>query len=198
MPAKAKFYQTTPIYYTNGLPHIGHTYTTVVADVIRRYKRMRGYEVVMTTGTDEHGVNVERAAKNAGIPESEFVARMAETWRALWDELGIPADEFIRTTDLGHVRTVQWLFKLCRENGYVYKGHYTGQYCIYENAFVNDAKPGDNSPDCARPFKPAPRKTISSSSPLFKSRCSIFTKRIPISFSPTRGETKSSALSKAA
>jgi methionyl-tRNA synthetase len=151
MPAKPKFYLTTPIYYTNGLPHIGHTYTTVVADVIRRYKRMRGYEVVMTTGTDEHGVNVERAAKKAGVPESEFVARMADAWRALWDELGIPADEFIRTTDLRHVRTVQWLFKLCRENGYVYKGHYTGQYCIYDNAFVNDAKPGDNCPDCGRP-----------------------------------------------
>jgi methionyl-tRNA synthetase len=151
MPAKPKFYLTTPIYYTNGLPHIGHTYTTVVADVIRRYKRMRGYEVVMTTGTDEHGVNVERAAKNAGVPESEFVAKMADAWRALWLELGIPADEFVRTTDLQHVRTVQWLFKLCRENGYVYKGHYSGQYCIYDNAFVNDAKPGDNCPDCGRP-----------------------------------------------
>ena len=148
---KEKFYITTPIYYTNGLPHIGHTYTTVVADALRRYKRMRGYEVVMTTGTDEHGVNVERAAKKADIPESEFVARMADAWRGLWDELGLTADEFIRTTDLKHVRTVQWLFRLCKENGYVYKGHYTGQYCIYDNAFVNDAKPGDNCPDCGRP-----------------------------------------------
>jgi methionyl-tRNA synthetase len=148
---KEKFYLTTPIYYTNGLPHIGHTYTTVVADMIRRYKRMRGYEVVMTTGTDEHGVNVERAAQKAGVAESEYVAKMADTWRALWDELGIPADEFVRTTDLQHVRTVQWLFKLCRENGFVYKGHYTGQYCIFDNAFVNDAKPGDNCPDCGRP-----------------------------------------------
>jgi methionyl-tRNA synthetase len=148
---KEKFYITTPIYYTNGLPHIGHTYTTVVADVVRRYKRMRGYDVVMTTGTDEHGVNVERAAKKAGVPESEFVARMADAWRALWDELGLTADEFIRTTDLSHVRTVQWLFKLCRENGYVYKGHYTGQYCVYDNAFVNDAKSGDPCPDCGRP-----------------------------------------------
>ncbi|HKE35068.1 MAG TPA: methionine--tRNA ligase [Candidatus Acidoferrum sp.] len=151
MPKKPKFYLTTPIYYTNGLPHIGHTYTTVVADTIRRYKRMRGYEVVMTTGTDEHGVNVERAAKKAGMAESEFVARMAAAWRALWDELGLSADEFVRTTDLRHVRTVQWLFRLCRENGYVYKGQYTGQYCIYDNAFVNDAKPGDNCPDCGRP-----------------------------------------------
>jgi methionyl-tRNA synthetase len=150
-PQKPKFYLTTPIYYTNGLPHIGHTYTTVVADTIRRYKRMRGYEVVMTTGTDEHGVNVERAARKAGISETTFVAKMAAEWRALWDELGLTADEFVRTTDLHHVRTVQWLFRLCRENGYVYKGHYTGQYCIYDNAFVNDAKPGDNCPDCGRP-----------------------------------------------
>ncbi len=148
---KEKYYLTTPIYYTNGLPHIGHTYTTVVADTLRRYKKMRGYDVVMTTGTDEHGVNVERAAKKAGIPESEFVANMAAEWKKLWEELGISADEFVRTTDLPHVRTVQWLFRLCKENGYIYKGHYTGQYCIFDNAFVNDAKPGDNCPDCGRP-----------------------------------------------
>jgi methionyl-tRNA synthetase len=147
---KPKFYLTTPIYYTNGLPHIGHVYTTIVCDVIRRYKRMLGYDVVMTTGTDEHGVNVERAAKKAGVPEAEFVAKMADEWRALWDELGIPADEFIRTTDVKHARTVQWLFRLCRENDYVYKGHYTGQYCIYDNAYV-DVKPGENCPDCGRP-----------------------------------------------
>src|SRR5258708_92628 len=148
--AKPKFYLTTPIYYTNGLPHIGHTYTTVVADTVRRYKRMQGYEVVMATGTDEHGVNVERAAQKAGVPESEFVARMAEAWRALWEELGVPADEFIRTTEVRHARTVQWLFKLFRENGFVYPGHYTGQYCIYDNAYV-DVKPGENCPDCGRP-----------------------------------------------
>jgi methionyl-tRNA synthetase len=111
---------------------------------------MRGYDVVMTTGTDEHGVNVERSAKKAGIPESEFVAKMAAQWKALWDELGVQGDEFIRTTDLKHAHTVQWLFKLFRENGYVYPGHYTGQYCIYDNAYV-DVKPGENCPDCGRP-----------------------------------------------
>jgi methionyl-tRNA synthetase len=150
---KEKFYITTPIYYTNGLPHIGHTYTTIVADVLRRYKRMRGYDAVMTTGTDEHGVNVERAAQRAGIPESEFVARMAEAWRALWDELGLTADEFVRTTDLNHVRTVQWLFRLCKENGYVYKGHYTGLYCVYDNAYVSEPLPGNLCPDCERPLE---------------------------------------------
>jgi methionyl-tRNA synthetase len=147
---KPKYYLTTPIYYTNGLPHIGHTYSTIVCDTIRRYKRMRGYDVVMTTGTDEHGVNVERSAKKAGIPESEFVAKMAAQWKALWDELGVQGDEFIRTTDLKHAHTVQWLFKLFRENGFAYPGHYTGQYCIYDNAYV-DVKPGENCPDCGRP-----------------------------------------------
>jgi methionyl-tRNA synthetase len=151
MPStKTKFYITTPIYYTNGLPHIGHTYSTIVCDTIRRYKRMLGYDVIMTTGTDEHGVNVERSAKKAGVPESEFVAKMAAEWRALWDELGVQGDEFIRTTDLKHAHTVQWLFKQCRENGFVYPGHYTGQYCIYDNAYV-DVKPGENCPDCGRP-----------------------------------------------
>jgi methionyl-tRNA synthetase len=148
---KPKYYLTTPIYYTNGLPHIGHTYSTIVCDTIRRYKRMRGYDVVMTTGTDEHGINVERSAKKAGVPESEFVAKMAAEWKATWDELGIQADEFVRTTDLKHAHTVQWLFKLCRENGYVYPGHYTGQYCVFDNAYVVDAKPGENCPDCGRP-----------------------------------------------
>jgi len=150
MAGKPKYYLTTPIYYTNGLPHIGHTYSTIVCDTIRRYKRMCGYDVVMTTGTDEHGVNVEQSAKKAGIPESEFVAKMAAKWKGLWDELGIAADEFVRTTDLKHAHTVQWLFKQCRENGYVYPGHYTGQYCIYDNAYV-DVKAGENCPDCGRP-----------------------------------------------
>jgi methionyl-tRNA synthetase len=149
-PTKPKYYLTTPIYYTNGLPHIGHTYSTIVCDAIRRYKRMLGYEVILTTGTDEHGVNVERSAKKAGVPESEFVAKMAAEWKALWDELGIQGDEFIRTTEVRHARTVQWLFKLCRENGYIYPGHYSGQYCIYDNSYV-DVKPGEPCPDCGRP-----------------------------------------------
>jgi methionyl-tRNA synthetase len=150
MPDKPKYYLTTPIYYTNGLPHIGHTYSTIVCDTIRRYKRMRGFDVVMTTGTDEHGINVERSAQKAGIPPSEYVGKMAAEWKKLWDDLGLQADEFVRTTDLKHAHTVQWLFKLCKENGYIYPGHYTGQYCIYDNAYV-DVKPGEPCPDCGRP-----------------------------------------------
>src|SRR5260370_36863025 len=120
MPDKPKYYLTTPIYYTNGLPHIGHTYSTIVCDTIRRYKRMRGYDVVMTTGTDEHGVNVERSAKKAGVPESEFVAKMAAEGRSLWDDLGVQGDELIRTTALKLAHTVQRLFNQSPENAYAY------------------------------------------------------------------------------
>jgi len=149
--AKPKYYLTTPLYYTNGMPHIGHTYSTIVADVIRRYKRMRGFDVFMTTGADEHGVNVERSAKKAGKSPQEFSTEIAVQWRRLWDDLGIAGDEFIRTTDEKHHRTVQWLFKRCRENGFIEKGHYTGQYCVHDNAYVVDAGPGDACPDCGRP-----------------------------------------------
>jgi methionyl-tRNA synthetase len=149
--AKPKYYLTTPLYYTNGLPHIGHTYSTIVADTIRRYKRMRGFEVVMTTGADEHGVNVERSAKKAGKTPQEFSTAIAAQWKQIWDDFGIAGDEFIRTTDERHHRTVQWLFKRCRDNGFIEKGHYTGQYCVHDNAYVVDAGPGDPCPDCGRP-----------------------------------------------
>ena len=175
---KPKYYLTTPIYYTNGLPHIGHVYTTIVCDTIRRFKRMRGYDVVMTTGTDEHGVNVERSAKKAGIPESEFVARMAAKLEGPLGRTRHPGDEFIRTTDIRHVRTVQWLFRLCRENGYIYQGHYIGQYCIYDNAYVRTSRPAIRVPTAAARRKPLPKKTISSSSRRFRSRCSTSTPRI--------------------
>ena len=87
--AKPKYYLTTPLYYTNGLPHIGHTYSTIVADVIRRYKRMRGFDVTMTTGADEHGVNVERSAKKAGKSPQEFSTAIAAQWKQIWDDFGI-------------------------------------------------------------------------------------------------------------
>jgi methionyl-tRNA synthetase len=146
-----KYYLTTPIYYTNGAPHIGHAYATFACDTVRRFKRLQGYDVVLTTGTDEHGVNVERSAKAAGKKPKEFVDTVVEEWRRHWDELQIQGDEFIRTSSPAHHRTVQWLFERCRRNGYVYKGAYTGQYCIYDNLYVNDAKPGDNCPECGRP-----------------------------------------------
>ncbi len=146
-----KYYLTTPIYYTNAAPHIGHAYTTIAADTIRALKQMQGFHAILTTGTDEHGVNVERAAEAQGKTPREYTDVISEEFRRQWQILGLHIDRFERTTSDRHAHAVQDLFRRCRERGQVYKGHYTGQYCIFDNAFVNDAKPGDPCPDCGRP-----------------------------------------------
>ena len=146
-----KYYITTPIYYVNAAPHIGHAYTTIVADVIRRFKRMQGLEALVTTGSDEHGVNVERAAERAGKSPREFCDVIAGEFQKQWQLLGLQMDYFQRTTSKQHAQVVQDLFERCRRNDAIYKASYTGQYCIYDNLYVNDAKPGDPCPDCGRP-----------------------------------------------
>jgi methionyl-tRNA synthetase len=148
---KPKYYLTTPIYYVNAAPHIGHAYTTLVADTIRRFKRMQGYEVVLTTGTDEHGQKVERSAAAAGKSPEEFTDIISNEFREQWQKLGIEADRFQRTTNPAHHKVVQDLFKRCLANGFIYKGSYTGQYCMYDELYVNEAKPGDPCPECGRP-----------------------------------------------
>jgi methionyl-tRNA synthetase len=145
------YYLTTPIYYTNAAPHIGHAYTTIAADTIRALKNMQGYRAILTTGTDEHGVNVERAAIGQGKTPQEYTDTISEEFRQQWQILGLHIDRFERTTSDRHALAVQDLFRRCRDRGQVYKGHYTGQYCIFDNAYVNDAKPGDPCPDCGRP-----------------------------------------------
>jgi methionyl-tRNA synthetase len=146
-----KYYLTTPLYYVNAAPHLGHTYSTMAADMIRRFKHMQGYNAVMFTGTDEHGQKVERAAKAAGVPPAEYTTRVANEFRRQWDLFGIKVDRWIRTSDPKHHETVRWLFQRCLEHGYVYKGTYTGQYCTNCELYVNEAKPGDPCPDCGRP-----------------------------------------------
>ncbi|MFB3826164.1 MAG: methionine--tRNA ligase [Bryobacteraceae bacterium] len=146
-----KYYLTTPLYYVNAAPHIGHTYTTIAADVIRRFKQMQGYDAVMFTGTDEHGQKVQRAASQAGVNPEEYTTRIAAEFYRQWKEFGIKVDRQMRTTDPRHHKTVQWLFERCYRNGYIYKGSYTGQYCTYDELYVSDAKPGDPCPDCGRP-----------------------------------------------
>ena len=146
-----KYYLTTPIYYVNAAPHIGHAYTTIVADLYKRFKGMQGYDAVLTTGSDEHGVNVERSAERAGKSPREFTDAIAAEFERQWQMLGLQIDHFQRTTSPQHARVVQNLFERCRENGFVYKGSYSGQYCIFDNLYVNEAKPGDPCPDCGRP-----------------------------------------------
>jgi methionyl-tRNA synthetase len=166
-----KYYLTTPIYYVNAAPHIGHAYTTLAADTIKRLKTMQGYTAVLTTGTDEHGQKVERSAIAMGKTPQEFATIISNEFRAEWDRLGIRYDHFIRTTDPKHHETVRWLFKRCLDNGYIYKGSYTGQYCVYDEAYVNDAKPGDNCPTCGRPTE-----TITEENYFFK--LSVFAERL--------------------
>ncbi len=150
-PSKKKFYLTTPIYYVNARPHLGHTYTSVVADTIARYKRMCGYDVVALTGTDEHGQKVERAAKAAGVTPQQFADQISAQYRQLWQELDLNFDRFIRTTEPRHERAVQRLLHLAQDNGYVYKGHYEGQYCVFDEMYVDEPLPGALCPECKRP-----------------------------------------------
>src|SRR5579862_6483691 len=109
--SKPKFYLTTPIYYANSRPHVGSAYTTIVCDVIARYKRMCGYDVAYLTGTDEHGVNIERAAEAQGISPQQLVDKNQQIFRDLWKLLGIQYTDFVRTTSDEHARTVQTLVK---------------------------------------------------------------------------------------
>ena len=148
----SKYYLTTPIYYVNAAPHIGHTYTTIAADAIKRLKRMQGFEpVILTTGTDEHGQKIERAAAAAGRSPQKFTDLISQEFRKQWEVLGLQIDRFQRTTDPKHAKVVQDLFDRCVKSGYVYKGSYTGQYCVFDELYVNEAKPGDPCPDCGRP-----------------------------------------------
>ena len=147
-----KYYLTTPIYYVNAAPHIGTAYSTFVADLVKRFKKMQGFDpVVFTTGSDEHSRNVERAAKTAGMSPEAYTVKMAAEFQSQWKHLGIDYDHFIRTSDPKHHETVRDLFGRCRRNGYIYKGSYTGQYCVNDELYVNEAKPGDPCPECGRP-----------------------------------------------
>ena len=170
MPDSNKFYLTTPIYYVNARPHIGHTYTTVVADAIARRKRSLGIDTWFLTGTDEHGQKIERSAQQANCTPQEFADKVSAEFRGLWDRMGLTYDDFIRTTEPRHKQALQKLFALLRDNGYIYKGSYTGQYCVFDELYV-EAPPGAPCPDCGRPTE-----TVSEENYFFK--LSAFERRL--------------------
>jgi len=145
---KQKFYVTTPIYYVNARPHIGHAYTTIAADVIaRRQRLLLGHENVwFLTGTDEHGQKIERSASAAGIPPQQFADQVSAQFESLWKRMGITNNQYIRTTDPDHVRGVQRLFSQLYERGHIYLDSYTGQYSVGEEMFI-DGPPGTIGPD---------------------------------------------------
>jgi methionyl-tRNA synthetase len=146
-----KFYITTPIYYVNAHPHIGHAYTTIACDTIARWHRMLGDDTWFLTGTDEHGQKIERAAQAAGKSPQQFTDEISAEFRALWDRMGLTYDDFIRTTSDRHKQGVQALWRKIRDNGYIYKGTYTGQYCVSDELYVDAVGPGAPCPICERP-----------------------------------------------
>ncbi len=146
-----KFYLTTPIYYVNARPHIGHAYTTLACDAVARRQRMLGRDTFFLTGTDEHGQKIERSAAAAGKSPQQFADEVSLQFRRLWDRMGIAYDKFIRTTDEEHQRGVQALFSTLQANGYIYKGSYSGQYCTFDELYVDAVGPGAPCPECGRP-----------------------------------------------
>lgn len=151
---KKTYYITTPIYYPSGKAHIGHSYSTVAADAMARYKRLRGYDVMFLTGTDEHGQKIETKANEEGISPKEYVDRIAKGFMDLWKMLGISNDKFIRTTDDYHERAVQKIFKDLYDKGEIYKGKYQGWYCSPCESFWTDTQLKDGKcPDCGREVK---------------------------------------------
>lgn len=134
----ATFYLSTPIYYVNAAPHIGHAYTTIVADTIKRIRRMLGDEAYLTTGSDEHGQKVAKSAKAAGLEPKQFTDRISAAFRREWDELGLDYDFFRRTSDPRHALAVHRIFERCQANGAIYKAAYEGKYHLGDEAFVTD------------------------------------------------------------
>ncbi|AXC10587.1 Methionyl-tRNA synthetase [Acidisarcina polymorpha] len=145
-----KYYITTPIYYVNARPHIGHAYSTIVADILARRHRLLGEDTWFLTGTDEHGQKIERSAKAAGKEPQAFTDEVSAQFRGLWDRMGLSYDDFIRTTEPRHKRGVQKLFAELQKRGFIYKGSYSGQYCVFDELYV-DTPPGVPCPDCGRP-----------------------------------------------
>jgi methionyl-tRNA synthetase len=152
--ALEKFYLTTPIYYVNDVPHIGHAYTTIAADVLARYKRLAGYEVFFLTGTDEHGIKIERSARERGVSPQEWTDTISEHFRHLWARLNISYDDFIRTSQPRHQAVAQAVFQKAYEKGDIYKGLYEGWYCIPDETFLLESElQGGQCPICGRPVE---------------------------------------------
>ena len=148
------FYITTPIYYVNDVPHIGHAYTTVAADVLARYWRLRGRDVFFLTGLDEHGQKVQQAAAKAGVDPQAHCDKLAPQFQQLWKRLDISNDAFIRTTDTGHKSVVQRYLQQLYDNKLIYKDYYTGLYCTFDERFWTEKDVADGlCPDCKRPVE---------------------------------------------
>ena len=149
---KKKFYLTTPVYYVNDVPHLGHAYTTIAADALARYKRLKGYEVLFLTGTDEHGDKINRAAKEKGVTPIELADQVVSRFQNLWKKLSISNDDFIRTTESRHTQVVSKVFQRLYKQEDIYRGTYKGWYCVPCESFWLEPqlRNGHLCPECGR------------------------------------------------
>ncbi|HER25447.1 MAG TPA: methionine--tRNA ligase [Candidatus Atribacteria bacterium] len=149
--SKKTFYITTPIYYVNDVPHIGHAYTTIAADVMARYKKLSGYDVLFATGTDEHGQKIARSAEKVNLTPLELADKVVLKFKNLWPCLNIEYDDFIRTTEPRHIQVVQEIFRKLYEKGDIYKGEYEGWYCVPCETFWTETQLTDEiCPSCGK------------------------------------------------
>ncbi|MEA3289683.1 MAG: class I tRNA ligase family protein, partial [Campylobacterota bacterium] len=146
-------YITTPIYYVNDVAHIGHAYTTIIADMLARYSRLVGYDTFFLTGTDEHGQKIATSAEQRGKTPKEYADEVSGKFRSLWDDFDITYDKFIRTTDEDHKAGVQKAFQKMFDKGDIYKGNYEGHYCVSCETFFTEQQliDGEGCPDCGKP-----------------------------------------------
>lgn len=158
---KKNFYLTTPIYYPNSNLHLGHTYTTIVADVLKKYKQAQGYDVFFTTGTDEHGQKLQESAIKAGKAPLEYIDPIVDSAKELWKTLDIDFDAFVRSTDKIHEKNVSDIFTKLYEKGEIYKGSYKGMYCVPCEAFWTESQlvEGKKCPDCGREVSQSEEET---------------------------------------
>lgn len=158
---KKNFYLTTPIYYPNSNLHLGHTYTTIVADVLKKYKQAQGYDVFLTTGTDEHGQKLQESAIKAGKEPLEYIDPIVDSAKELWKTLDIDFDAFVRSTDKIHEKNVSDIFTKLYEKGEIYKGSYKGMYCVPCEAFWTESQlvEGNKCPDCGREVSQSEEET---------------------------------------
>lgn len=145
------YYVTTPIYYVNDVPHIGNAYTTIMADIVARYHRLKGDSTFFLTGTDENATKVALAAEEKGVPVTQYVDQLAEDFKKVWASLEIEYDDFIRTTEPRHVRVVEAIFRRLQEQGDIFEGSYEGWYCVPCETFLSDGELEDGKcPSCGR------------------------------------------------
>ena len=148
---KKTFYITTPIYYPSGKFHIGTAYTTTLVDSLKRYKKLRGYDAYMLTGTDEHGQKIENVAKKNNETPKEYVDKMARAAKELWSKMEIDYDDYIQTTEERHEKIVQQIFERFLKQGDIYKGEYEGRYCEPCESYFTETQLVDGKcPDCGR------------------------------------------------